>query len=70
MNRELIFEHNGGRLEVDEKTHRLYWNGERIAIDTLRLTFWQTAGAAITVVSAFTVAAMTVVQYFRPCPGI
>jgi len=70
MNRELIFEHNGRRLEVDEKTRRLYWNGERIAIDTLRLTFLQKAGAAITVVSALTVAVMTVVQYFWPCPGV
>jgi len=69
MTREYIFEFDGRRLEIDTETGRLYWNGDRLAIDTLHLTAWQKIGAVITVFSALTVALMTVVQYVWPPSG-
>ncbi len=57
-----------GRLEIDQ-SGRLYWNGERIAMETLRLSLWQKMGAGVTVVSAFVVAAISALQYFYPSNG-
>ena len=67
--RQTIFEgdYDGveGRLEIDG-VGRLYWNGERIAMETLRLSNWQKVGAVLTVTSAVVVASVSVIQYVWP----
>lgn len=61
----LIFEHDGGELGIDEKK-RLYWNGKRIQVEkTFTLKPFQRLGAIITVFSAFVVAVIAVLNYLQ-----
>ena len=51
-------------MGIDED-YNLYVNGHRVVTEQpLRLTFWQRLGAALTVISAVTVAGTALAQFF------